>query len=35
MVKFINEIKGPDAGGKAHGLKTLMDLGMKAPENPA
>ena len=32
MVKFISEIKDPSAGGKAHGLKTLMDLGMNVPE---
>ena len=32
MVKFLNEIKNPEAGGKAWGLKTLMDLGMQVPD---
>jgi pyruvate,water dikinase len=32
MVKLLNEIKDPSAGGKARGLKTLLDLGLKVPE---
>ena len=32
MVKFISEIKDHKAGGKAHGLKTLLDLGMQVPD---
>ena len=32
MVKFLSEIKDKRAGGKAHGLKTLLDLGMQVPD---
>jgi pyruvate,water dikinase len=32
MVKFLHEIKDKKAGGKAHGLKTLIDLGMQVPD---
>ena len=32
MVKFLHEIKDSAAGGKAHGLKTLLDLGMQVPD---
>ncbi|MCX6266436.1 MAG: PEP-utilizing enzyme [Bacteroidetes bacterium] len=31
MVKFLREITDPMAGGKAHGLKVLIGLGMEVP----
>ena len=32
MVRLLNEIKDASAGGKARGLKTLLDLGLKVPD---
>jgi len=32
MIKFLHEISTPSAGGKALGLKTLKNLGMRVPD---
>jgi len=32
MIKFINEIKDEQVGGKARGLKILRDIGLSVPE---